>query len=728
MAEVGSAFVSILPSAKGFGSKLDSEVGGQVEGAGKSVGSKFGTAIKAGAVAVMAGGALAASFLKDAVGEAREAQKVGALTVSTIKATGGAANVTAKQVGDLASAISNKTGIDDEAIQSGANMLLTFKNIRNEAGAGNDVFSQTTRTLTDMSAALGTDAKTSAIQLGKALNDPIKGISALSRVGVTFTEGQKKQIKAMVESGNVMGAQKLILKELNSEFGGAAAAQATAGDKAAVAWGNLKEQIGTAILPMIDRLATAFTTKIVPAVSGFIAGMQSGAGAGGQFVSVVKAIGSSLLAIGSFLNQHRTLVLSLVGVYAVARTALVAYRVATAASAAASMFMAGAKGIETVATVTNTGMTTANTAAHAAGRIGLIAHAVVSKAAAAGQWLLNAALSANPIGLVVVAIAALVAGLVVAYKNSETFRKVIDTAFNAIKAVVAAVIPYVRAVIGAAFEYIKTVAKVWAAVFRGDWKGAWDAVKSILSAAWGVIKPIVSAGFSAVKAVASSAWAAVKQLTASAWDAVKGAVSAGIAAVVGFVKSLPGKAAAALAGLAGAIVGVVTAAFARMLDAAQRGGSAVVDYIRAQPGRIISGLGNLGSLLYGAGQDLILGMINGIKAMAGSLVSAASDVVGSAINAAKSKLGINSPSTVFMEIGEDTGEGFRLGLAGSQSSVERQMARLALPPAPAVAGPRVAYDAVAPGGGSDVGAKLDRVAAILERMPRDYQLGMRQGI
>jgi acid phosphatase family membrane protein YuiD len=79
-----------------------------------------------------------------------------------LKSTGGAANVTAKQIGALATAISNKVGIDDEAIQSGANLLLTFKNVRNEAGKGNDIFNQSVGVITDMSAALGQDMKSRA--------------------------------------------------------------------------------------------------------------------------------------------------------------------------------------------------------------------------------------------------------------------------------------------------------------------------------------------------------------------------------------------------------------------------------------------------------------------------------------------------------------------------------------------------------------------------------------
>src|SRR5262245_34535924 len=135
-------------------------------------------------------------------------------TDAVLKSTGGAANVTAGEVNDLGDAISRKTGIDDEAIQSGENLILTFKNIANEAGKGNDIFDQTTQVVTDMSVAMGQDFKSSAIQVGKALNDPITGLTSLTRVGVQFTEEQKKQIAQFVKHNNILGAQKVILQEL----------------------------------------------------------------------------------------------------------------------------------------------------------------------------------------------------------------------------------------------------------------------------------------------------------------------------------------------------------------------------------------------------------------------------------------------------------------------------------------------------------------------------------
>lgn len=145
-----------------------------------------------------------------------------AQTEAAIKSTGGAANVTAKQVDELAQSLLRKSGVDDETIKSGENLLLTFKNIQNVAGKGNDIFNQATKATLDLSIAFGKDMSSSAILVGKALNDPVKGFTALQRAGVQFTAAQKDQIQALVESGDVMGAQKIILKELTSEVGGSA--------------------------------------------------------------------------------------------------------------------------------------------------------------------------------------------------------------------------------------------------------------------------------------------------------------------------------------------------------------------------------------------------------------------------------------------------------------------------------------------------------------------------
>lgn len=217
----------------------------------KSVtGISLGTAAAFGAVV---------GALKFSISAAMEAQQVTAQTEAVIKATGGAAGLSATQIGDLALAESRLTGIEDEVVQTGENMLLTFKNI-----AG-DTFPRATRAMEDMAVAMnggnleGIDLKGTAIQLGKALNDPIKGVTALTRVGVTFTDAQKDAIEAMVEANDIAGAQALILDELESEFGGAAkaAGETFAGEmaKAQNEIGNFGEAVGNIAIPaMADGL------------------------------------------------------------------------------------------------------------------------------------------------------------------------------------------------------------------------------------------------------------------------------------------------------------------------------------------------------------------------------------------------------------------------------------------------------------------------------------------
>jgi hypothetical protein len=309
--------------------------------------SKMGAVMK---VAMVGAGIAAVKFGKDSVDAFNESVKVGAQTEAVIKSTGGAANVTAKQVGDLASELQGLSGVEDEAIQSGQNMLLTFTNLKNEAGEGNDVFNQATRTLLDMSVALGTDAKTSAVQLGKALNDPIAGISALSRVGVTFTDEQKATIRTMVEMGDTAGAQKVILAELNKEFGGSAKAAGDAQspmEKLSLRFGDLQEKAGGYLIPALEKL-----TEVGLGVIDFVQNLDPGVLA---LIGTVAAFAAGVLAI----NQ-----------------AIAAW--------------------------------------------------------AAVQAALNAVMALNPFVLVAIAVAALVAGVVIAYRESETFRNIVQGAFDGV--------------------------------------------------------------------------------------------------------------------------------------------------------------------------------------------------------------------------------------------------------------------------------------------------------
>lgn len=259
--KAGSAYIDILPrTARGF----DKELSTQVEEPARRTAGNVNKILGALGAAFVAKGAF--DLLKSTTEAAREENKANAQTAAVLKSTGDASKTTAAQIGDLSMAIAEKTGIDHAAVQSGENLLLTFVGIRNEAGKGNDIFNQATQSITDMSVALGQDMKSSAIQLGKALNDPIKGVTALARVGVQFTAQQKDQIKTLVESGKTLEAQKLILAEIKKEFGGSAEAVATPMARLKETLHSLKEQVGNVLVPVIDKFATFLADRLPAAL------------------------------------------------------------------------------------------------------------------------------------------------------------------------------------------------------------------------------------------------------------------------------------------------------------------------------------------------------------------------------------------------------------------------------------------------------------------------------
>jgi hypothetical protein len=193
---------------------------------------------------------------------------INAQTGAVLKSTGGASHMTAASVDELASALSRQDGVSVEVVKSNENMLLTFTSIRNEVGKGNDVFDQATQTVQNMSQALGEDGKSAAIQLGKALNDPIAGMTALKRVGVAFTESQKEQITTLQKSGDLLGAQKIILGELNTEFGGSAEAFGDSSAGAMAKIGNSVDEAEKGFARLVLPMAEAGLKLLPPLIDG----------------------------------------------------------------------------------------------------------------------------------------------------------------------------------------------------------------------------------------------------------------------------------------------------------------------------------------------------------------------------------------------------------------------------------------------------------------------------
>ena len=216
-----------------------------------------------------------------------EAEKVTTQLRSAVRSTGGAAGWSAEQLGTYASQLQRVTSYGDEAIGSAEALLLTFTRIRGT------VFKDATVAILDIATAMGTDLNSATIQVGKALNDPIQGLTALTRIGVAFTAQQKETIKEMVKLGDTAGAQRMILKELTNEFGGsAAAARGTLGGALKSldnAFGDLFESTG------------AGSNELRQSVEGLIDAFQDPA-----FISAVQGFGTVLFQMLSELTKFVT--------------------------------------------------------------------------------------------------------------------------------------------------------------------------------------------------------------------------------------------------------------------------------------------------------------------------------------------------------------------------------------------------------------------------------------
>jgi tetratricopeptide (TPR) repeat protein len=290
---------------------------------------------------------------------------------------GDASDAVADKLVKQAEATARLTGVDQNQIKESQALLLTFGDIAKSADEVGGAFDRATQLTVDMAAAGFGSATDNAKQLGKALNDPIKGISALARSGVTFTDQEKEKIKTLVESGKLLEAQDMILGAIETQVGGTAEATANSTDKMKVGFSQMSEQIGMALLPLVE--------TVIPVIIGLFQFMA-------DHTNVVIGLG---IALG--------------GVAAAIVAVNIAMKVYTAATT--------------------------------------IAKAVT--------WLFNAALSANPIGLIIVAVAALIAIFVVLQKKFDIIGLAIDglrlafeLAWDGIKWVINKIIDGINSIIG----------------------------------------------------------------------------------------------------------------------------------------------------------------------------------------------------------------------------------------------------------------------------------------
>jgi phage-related protein len=644
--ELATAYVSLVPSLQGAQGTIAQELGGAGTVGGKLLSSNLLGIV--GKVAAPLGAALGiGKIISTGFQEAKDAAAGTAQLAAGIASTGNAANVSVGSLNNLASSIQSYSGQTDDSIVGAEKLLLTFTNIKN---VGPDkIFDQATKAAADMAARMGGDASGNAILLGKALNDPVKGITALTRVGVSFTEQQKSQIAAMVQAGDTMGAQKVILGELNKEFGGSAAAF---GDTFPGAIARVKRAFEDLSQNAIQGLLPA----ALPILNGLISAMQAvspvvavvGQALGTAFSGGLKLAGQAFQSLQSSLGP----VFAQIG----------------AAFAPALGQLAAAFGplIPQLVTLWTNFSPLSIILKAVAPLLPQLAKAFGQLAATVGGALGSALKTLMPV-----------------------FQNLATVISGALGQALGALLPVVTQVIGILGPILGTIIKALApiiTILANTFGQLITAVAPLLTPILQLISPLLqlvgviltpliqlfSALLTPILQLISpliSLLVPVLQVVVTVLTAI---VQGVVAAITWFVQLVTGSqtAQAQLAGVWNAVLKFFSGIWNGIVGFFRDGITNAINFVKGLPQQVLNAIGNLGTLLYNAGRDMIQGLLNG----AGSLLRNIgkfflSILPGWIVDPFKAALGIHSPSTVFSGYGVNTVEGFVAGITSTKGTI-----------------------------------------------------------
>ncbi len=302
--------------------------------------------------------------------------------------------------------------------------------------------------------------------------------------------------------------------------------------------------------------------------------------------------------------------------------------------------------------------------------------AFIGWATAAGAAAIATLVALAPLIAIGVAVAAVAAGLIFAYRESETFRDIVNGAFELVGEVVEGVLGFFIDRLGNVVGTLRGVADFVAGVFTGDWDRAWSGIRTIFVNVFDLVLSLPLTILGALRDAVPAVVGAVVSAITGPFEGVPGAIGGFLDDAVGFVTGLPGRVVGALGTLGSRLFGIASAAF----DIASVDGfgaglvagvGAVVRFVTGIPGRIVDAIGAIGSILFQIGKDVINGFLDGLQAAWGGVSSWLGDRAEDVGNVFKSVLGIRSPSTVFIEIGQNTIDGLQVGIENRQSSLRR---------------------------------------------------------
>lgn len=459
----------------------------------------------------------AAGFLKSSLDSAAKFQQINADLTQTLKSTHGVSGETVKSISNMADKLSGLTTYSKGTIEQGQNMLLTFTNI------GKKVFPGATSAMLDMATKMKQDLPHTAIQLGKALNDPVKGITALKKVGVTFTQSQTDVIKKLVETGHMATAQKVIIAELNREFGGQAqAATNTYTGKLAQmqnAFNNMKVSIGMELLPYMTKFIIAVSSgsekimnfvknnkQLVTAVLAATAAFGTiigGFSVAQRFLSILSPMADRLETSISGLAVPIIVIVGLITAFTLAyqknfggfrdfvntviknvMTKIKELKKVLESTEFKNKITSALNSIKKVIeAVFNFIIKNGNIIKPVLAAIvgGFVAYKVATTAVntAMGIWngitkmcmmaqvALNLVMKANPIMLVITAIGALVGVLIYLWNTNKSFRNAFISIWNGIKSAIGSVAHFFSSAFSAAAKAVQSVFSAVANTFKG---------------------------------------------------------------------------------------------------------------------------------------------------------------------------------------------------------------------------------------------------------------------
>jgi hypothetical protein len=252
-----------------------------------------------GAVGIGLGLGQIASYATNAVKGFEQAEIASAKLASVMDSMG--VGMATKRVDAYAESLQDLTAVDADIIKAAQTKLATFSNLNKTIGKTGGAFDRATKATLDLAAAGFGTAESNAVQLGKALNDPVKGLSALTRSGITFTAQEKDKIKTLVATNKTLEAQDLILQAIETQVGGTAEAGVSMFDRMNRSMESVSDEVGKILMPYMKDFSEFLLNDVIPNVKSFLKDLSNpDTEAGKTFLQIKKAVEDTYNGVKDF--------------------------------------------------------------------------------------------------------------------------------------------------------------------------------------------------------------------------------------------------------------------------------------------------------------------------------------------------------------------------------------------------------------------------------------------